>query len=49
MSTYALEFGSIPKTIVYIFKGSSDILFANLEGQKSSEGRYFQLFGGSID
>jgi hypothetical protein len=31
-SIYILEFGSIPKTIIYIFKGSSDISFANLEG-----------------
>jgi hypothetical protein len=48
-STYALEFGSIPETTVCVFEGSSDVLFANLEGRKSSEGYYFQLFGGSID
>jgi hypothetical protein len=48
-STYALEFGSIPEATVCVFEGSSDALFANLEGRKSSEGRYFQLFGGSID
>jgi hypothetical protein len=48
-SIYTLEFGSIPKTIVYIFEGSSNALFANLKGQKNSEGYYFQLFGGSID
>jgi hypothetical protein len=40
-SIYALEFGSIPETIIYVFKGSSNILFANLKEQKSSEGRYF--------
>jgi hypothetical protein len=40
-STYALEFGSIPETIIYVFEGSSNILFANLERRKSSEGRYF--------
>jgi hypothetical protein len=40
-STYTLEFGSIPETIIYVFEGSSDVLFANLEGRKSSEGRYF--------
>jgi hypothetical protein len=40
-STYTLEFGSIPKAIIYMFEGSSDISFANLEGRKSSEGRYF--------
>jgi hypothetical protein len=48
-STYALEFGSILEATVCVFEGSSDASFANLEGQKSSEGRYFQLFGGSID
>jgi hypothetical protein len=40
-STYALEFRSIPETTIYVFEGSSDMLFANLEGQKNSEGRYF--------
>jgi hypothetical protein len=40
-SIYALEFGSIPKAIIYMFEGSSDILFANLKERKSSEGRYF--------
>jgi hypothetical protein len=40
-STYVLEFGSIPETTVYVFEGSSDMLFANLEGRKSSEERYF--------
>jgi hypothetical protein len=48
-SIYFLEFGNIPEAIIYMFKGSSNMLFANLEGRKSSEGRYFQLFGGSID
>jgi hypothetical protein len=48
-STYILEFGSIPETIVYMFEGSSDTSFANLEKQKNSEGYYFQLFRGSID
>jgi hypothetical protein len=32
-----------------VFEGSSNTSFANLKGQKSSEGRHFQLFGGSID
>jgi hypothetical protein len=40
-SIYALEFGSIPETTVCVFEGSSNMSFANLEGQKSSEGRYF--------
>jgi hypothetical protein len=40
-STYILEFRSIPETIIYVFEGSSDILFANLKGQKNSEGYYF--------
>jgi hypothetical protein len=40
-STYTLEFGSIPKTIVCVFKGSSNMSFANLKGRKSSEGHYF--------
>jgi hypothetical protein len=40
-STYALEFGSIPEAIVCVFEGSSDALFANLKGRKSSEGYYF--------
>jgi hypothetical protein len=40
-STYALEFRNILETIIYVFEGSSDILFANLEKQKSSEGHYF--------
>jgi hypothetical protein len=40
-STYALEFRSIPETTIYVFEGSSNISFANLEGQKSSEGYYF--------
>jgi hypothetical protein len=40
-NTYILEFGSIPETIIYMFEGSSNTLFANLEGQKNSEGRYF--------
>jgi hypothetical protein len=48
-STYTLEFGSIPETIICVFEGSSDVSFANLEGRKNSEGYYFQLFGGSID
>jgi hypothetical protein len=40
-STYTLEFGSIPETIICVFKGSSDTSFANLEKQKSSEEHYF--------
>jgi hypothetical protein len=40
-SIYALEFGSIPEATICVFEGSSDALFANLERQKSSEGRYF--------
>jgi hypothetical protein len=40
-STYALEFRNIPEIIVYIFKGSSNILFANLKRQKNLEGYYF--------
>jgi hypothetical protein len=40
-SIYILEFGNIPETIICIFEGSSDILFANLEKQKNSEGYYF--------
>jgi hypothetical protein len=48
-STYTLEFRSIPKTTICVFKGSSNTSFANLKRQKSSEGYYFQLFGGSID
>jgi hypothetical protein len=40
-SIYTLEFGNIPEAIVCVFEGSSDVLFANLEGRKSSEGRYF--------
>jgi hypothetical protein len=40
-NTYTLEFRNIPKTIIYIFKGSSDTIFANLERRKNSEGRYF--------
>jgi hypothetical protein len=40
-STYILEFRSIPETIIYIFKESSNILFANLKRQKSLEGYYF--------
>jgi hypothetical protein len=31
-SIYTLEFGSIPETTICVFKGSSDILFANLKG-----------------
>jgi hypothetical protein len=48
-SIYALEFGNIPEAIVCVFEGSSNISFANLKRRKSLEGRYFQLFGGSID
>jgi hypothetical protein len=48
-STYTLEFGSIPEATICVFEGSSDMSFANLKGRKSSEGRYFQLFGGLID
>jgi hypothetical protein len=40
-SIYILEFGSIPEAIVYVFEGSSNILFANLKGQKNSEEYYF--------
>jgi hypothetical protein len=40
-STYILEFGNIPKTIVCMFERSSNILFANLKKQKNSEGHYF--------
>jgi hypothetical protein len=40
-SIYTLEFGSIPETTICVFEGSSDVLFANLKGQKSSEGYYF--------
>jgi hypothetical protein len=40
-SIYALEFRSIPETIIYMFKGSSDTSFANLKRQKNSEGYYF--------
>jgi hypothetical protein len=40
-NTYVLEFRSILKIIIYMFKGSSNILFANLEKQKNSEGYYF--------
>jgi hypothetical protein len=40
-STYTLEFGSIPETIICVFEGSSNTLFVNLKGQKNSEGRYF--------
>jgi hypothetical protein len=40
-STYTLEFRSIPETIICVFEGSSNMLFANLERQKSSEGYYF--------
>jgi hypothetical protein len=31
-SIYILEFGSIPKTIIYMFEGSSNMSFANLKG-----------------
>jgi hypothetical protein len=40
-SIYILEFGSIPETIIYVFEGSSNILFANLKGRKNLEGYYF--------
>jgi hypothetical protein len=40
-STYILEFRNIPETIICIFEGSSDVLFANLEGRKNSKGHYF--------
>jgi hypothetical protein len=40
-STYTLEFGSIPETIICVFEGSSNASFANLKGRKNSEGRYF--------
>jgi hypothetical protein len=40
-STYILEFRSIPKTIVYMFEGSSNTLFTNLKRQKNLEGYYF--------
>jgi hypothetical protein len=48
-SIYTLEFRSILETIIYMFEGSSNASFANLKKRKSSEGYYFQLFGGSID
>jgi hypothetical protein len=40
-SIYILEFGSIPKIIIYMFEGSSDISFTNLKGQKNLKGCYF--------
>jgi hypothetical protein len=40
-SIYILEFGSIPEATICVFEGSSNTLFANLKGQKSSEGRHF--------
>jgi hypothetical protein len=40
-SIYILKFGNIPKTIIYIFEGSSNIFFANLKKRKNSEGYYF--------
>lgn len=49
-STYALEYGNIPEATVSVFEGSSDASFAdNEETRRSSEGRHFELFGGSID
>jgi hypothetical protein len=35
---YALEFDGLCETIINIFKGSSDILFANLLNIKSTQG-----------
>jgi hypothetical protein len=46
---YALEFGGLYKTIINIFEGSSDILFANLLNIRSIQGWYFFLFRGSIN
>jgi hypothetical protein len=40
-SIYALEFGNIPETTIYMFEGSSNMSFANLEKRKNSEGCYF--------
>jgi hypothetical protein len=41
ISIYILEFRNIPETIIYIFKGSSDIFFISLKKQKNSEEYYF--------
>jgi len=47
--TYALEFGGICEATINIFEGSSDASFADMPDRKSSEGRHYMLFGGSID
>jgi hypothetical protein len=46
---HALQYGGVPEATVSVFEGSSDASFADLPGMKSSEGRQFELFGGSID
>ena len=49
-STYALELGGILDATVEVFEGSSDASFANnKETRRSSKGRHFQLFRGTID
>jgi hypothetical protein len=40
-NTYTLEFRNIPEVIICVLEGSSNILFANLKGQKSLERYYF--------
>ena len=47
--SWALRFGGGDSAVLYVFQGSSDASFGDREGRKSSEGRHYELFFGSID
>lgn len=46
---WALRLGGGTEAAVHVFGGSSDASFGDRAGRKSSEGRHFELFNGSID